>query len=1800
MAAPCSFPLLVRGSWDPDPPKNLSIKLQVYFQSRKRSGGGECVVRAEPGSPSTFVVLFSNEDVRQNVLQRGNHELVWPEKGTFRLTVELPTPPDEVQDDHAEQVPSRESVPKEDAREPEVSKESDTEVSLNRRAEKLDAVPKECEDIPSLVVFENLQENVTDIMLTLLVENVSGLSANNDDFQVEFVQDLNVAVVSFKKQIDILRFIEVCTRYSAKQLQLSLRPLEVTKVIRVENLPPGVDECYLKLLFENPHSGGGTIERIQYLHKESSALVEFSDRKVLDTIMTKKFTFKKMPLSVFPYYPSLGTALYGKEKPLIKLPAPLEVPLGLPLWKFLQKKNHLIDEINSEMERCHCELIWPQRDGVIVIRPAPTLVGQGRQRIYSWSEDTSRTFSNIIAKYPVITFDVAPVVWESIKNDIEDDEVLIEFDALVEKVTFVGKSEDIQNIEPQIKKSVETLTEKMKKEQQSLKEIMSISLARYSLLCCSDLLEKLRKECPEVEISYDADTGHLCLKGLRADVYKVKCEIQEVVHTMVQKNVQVPSEVFQFLQKVDCQQFSKSLFRDKKILATYELKDASILLTGSSPQDLTEAEKQMASDLTYKRIIVEDKNVLKHKRWKAHISNLLKKHNSPSKTVMIDELTSDTKAEVIIAGWVRKVNEIYHLLFDFVEKHTKIEKVVELKSFIVAQYLRGEKRQTWSNIKNRNVQLTFRLENKQKAILLTGPKNEVLEAVKIIQKTQESVYVKSISIEKPGAKHFFQDKERYYRSEVRQKFGCYIGLQEEETKGDAGGKQCRVRASLAPGVSLLVHQGDLTQFPVEVVVNAANEDLKHSGGLAAALLKAAGPELLLDCFEIVKKKGKVQPGNAVVSIPGKLPCHRLIHAVGPKWKTEEAQSCIDLLKRAVRESLRLAEKHQHRSIAIPAISSGVFGFPLDQCVETIVLAIKESFQPNQSGGSLREIYLVDSSQKTVEAFAETVKMLFKDTVSDNASPPSLPLADQPTPRKDPEIGSILISHEGLSIRLVIGEVRDVRTDAIVNSISSDLVLTNGLLSRAILEKAGPELQTELDQLRQNVPVKTGTVLTTGGYNLHCQLVLHVVPLQWGSNNTLSRKIMKDIIRDCLQMTETWYLESITFPAIGTGNLGFPKTLFAELIISEVLEFSSKNQLDTLKEVHFLLHPSDHGTIQAFSDAFATRLSGNPISDKIPTAADTQGLYGTVSSPNLEVHEMKIGPIIFQVASGDITKEAADVIVNSTSATFSLKSGVSKAILEGAGPDVEVECSLQVQQGKHNYIITKGGRLRCKNIIHVIGGNNVKKSVTCILQECEKLNYESICLPAIGTGSAKQDPDIVAKAMMDAIEEFIQKGSVHSVKKVKVVIFLRQVLDVFYTNMKKREGSPFSPQPSRLSKFASFLGLSRQPKKNPSPMVLKKEAESAVFQVCGDNERNIRNAISWIQDLIEKEQFTYTNEDECIRDFDEKNDQELKTLQKTLNIDLFLDYQKPLIKVCGITRDVMTASRMIEDIIKRVRGAKEQESQANCISEFIEWQYNDNNTFCSFDKMTNLQLENAKRAKQKTVSVKIKNQSYTVDLHTRTATSANGHSLPVQRLCKFEVETPTNWTDMKQQTSCVVKLQPGNPEYNIVANKFNESCSNFRIVKIERVQNPDLWNCYRAKKKTMDAKNVQTSNEKLLFHGTDASSVPYVNQNGFNRSYAGKNAVAYGKGTYFAVNASYCARDTYSRPDVNGFKYMYYVRVLTGVYTHGDSSLIVPPSKNPQDPTDQYDTVTDNVQNPTLFVVFYDYQAYPEYLITFTK
>ncbi|XP_074070760.1 LOW QUALITY PROTEIN: protein mono-ADP-ribosyltransferase PARP14 [Macrotis lagotis] len=1786
----------------------LEKKLLKYFQSPKKSGGGECTVKAGPAE-DTFWIEFLEREARQRVLERENHELELPGEEKLKLTVRSPATK-EVGKDNEEQIPTEESKIKDSVQEEDVSEDQDTDLPPKRRLTKTE----DSKNVPFLIALKNLQELENEYLLILLVENISGLSKNEGDFEIEIIPEVKTAVITFLKPFDTKTFVDVFSQNRiVKEKKIFIEPLEETRTILVENLPPDVNENYIALFFENPNNGGGSVTNVECFPKDNSALIQFSEIKEVKSILTQNLLFNNNPISMYPYYHSLGTALYGKAMPSVKLPEPLRVPIEPYLWKFLQKFNQVIVEITSTMEKYHCMLTWPRpncKEPKVILSPSMNLVSQTRTKrniIRKWTEEVSEKFSCLISEYQVINYRVDPVVWEDIRNSIENESILIEFNNLQDTVISVGRLEDVQKTDPQMRTLIERSTQKIERDKQNIKENLTVCPGRFSILFKNGLEETLHKEHPELKVTYDALTKSIDLSGLATDVYKAKSEILEELQSLVQKSLHLPPEIIQFLQQVNCETFYESLFKAEKIPAAYELEGEAVVLIGSSSQVLSEAEEHMKKLLHFKCINVIDSEILNDSQWKTLIDNLDKKHNCSSKTVIIEQQNSENGVVIMIAGCTSPVCESYQELYEFIKENTKIEELVTVKNLVVIEYIKEENKQIWKKLKKKNVKVDFKTLTYPRGISLSGSKGEVEKGVAMIKKILDSIYVRNFCIDKPGAKSLFKDKEEMYKTQAKVKYNCLIWLQEdgnESNKDSIEGQNVHCKITLESGILLTVQKGDLTQFSADVVVNAANEDLKHHGGLAAALSKAAGPELKRECDQIIQQHGKVFPGCAVISTSGQLPYQQVIHAVGPQWNQEHAHRCVQLLKIAITECLHLANIHGYTSIAIPALTSGNFGFPLKLCAETIIQSIKENFQDPQIKNSLKEIHLVDSSEKTVQALSKAARTIFKDILPSNDSLSHTLSENQKTSlRKSTEHRNVLDfiqTREHLNIILMKGDVQDAETDIIVNSIPSNLHLGSGLLSQALLKRAGPELQEELNTIGREA-VKIGDVFLTKGYNLDCKFVLHVLAPQWDNGAGSSQKIMEDIIRECLMNAASLSSTSITFPAIGTGNLKFPKSLFAKLILSEVFKFSSSGSLKNLKEVYFLLHPSDIKNIQAFESEFLKYADKNSASGRVSNTSDTQDVFDTISSPAFGIYETKIGPITFQIFNGDIIQEDSDVIINSTDNTFTLKNGVSKAILKAAGPAVESECATLAVNHPRNFIVTQGGNLRCKKIIHVIGGNDVKQTISEVLQECEQMKYESISLPAIGTGQAQKDPTDVAESIIEAIEDFAQKRSGQSVKKVRIVIFLKELLEVFHDAMKKRIRSKPPTSTSVISKIKSFFGFASQAPKKQENMTLEKIKKSATFQVCGEDKANVESTISWIQDLILKEHVSHSFSDSSIQSFGEKEFSELNELHKRLNITIDINLGKTKINVTGTSQDVWNASLEIDNMMKRVHSRVNEESKAEELSKITQWQYNDNGVFKPFDKITNLYLEDARKGKKNNIVVKIENENYTVDFNTNLATNGKGHTLQVYCSKKSEVEIPNYWDDMKEeQNLLLVDLPPGHQEYMQVKVHFCQTCPNYTIEKIQRIQNKKLWKYYETKKILMDEQNKQTKNERYLFHGTDCSSLSHVNSHGFNRSYAGKNATAWGKGTYFAVKAQYSANDTYSKPDTNGKKHMYYVRVLTGDYTVGNASLLVPPSKNSQDASVLYDSVTDNMKNPSLFVIFYDNQSYPDYLITFRK
>ncbi|XP_066579850.1 protein mono-ADP-ribosyltransferase PARP12-like [Amia ocellicauda] len=163
------------------------------------------------------------------------------------------------------------------------------------------------------------------------------------------------------------------------------------------------------------------------------------------------------------------------------------------------------------------------------------------------------------------------------------------------------------------------------------------------------------------------------------------------------------------------------------------------------------------------------------------------------------------------------------------------------------------------------------------------------------------------------------------------------------------------------------------------------------------------------------------------------------------------------------------------------------------------------------------------------------------------------------------------------------------------------------------------------------------------------------------------------------------------------------------------------------------------------------------------------------------------------------------------------------------------------------------------------------------------------------------------------------------------------------------------------------------------------------------------------------------------------------------------------------------------------------------------------------------------------------------------------------------------------------------EFKTVETAFRKTMNTNQIHKIERIQNPSLWKVFQWQKEQMEkSKEGKEVDERFLFHGTKAELIDPICEQNFDWRICGVNGTSYGKGSYFARDASYSNK--YSKVK-DGHKYMFFVRVLAGEFTKGHSNIVRPPIL--------YDSCVNSTTDPTIFVIFEKYQIYPEYLIEYS-
>jgi O-acetyl-ADP-ribose deacetylase len=167
-------------------------------------------------------------------------------------------------------------------------------------------------------------------------------------------------------------------------------------------------------------------------------------------------------------------------------------------------------------------------------------------------------------------------------------------------------------------------------------------------------------------------------------------------------------------------------------------------------------------------------------------------------------------------------------------------------------------------------------------------------------------------------------------------------------------------------------KGDITRIAVDAIVNAANSHLAGGGGVDGAVHRAGGPEIMRELDEIRERIGRCETGSAVVTGAGRLPAKYVFHAVGPRYRDGQHGES-ELLRSCYSTCLKLAADHDVKTISFPSISTGIYGYPIEEAATIALITIVEWLR--QHTGSVRTVKMVQFSDHDHDVFRRIAQNL---------------------------------------------------------------------------------------------------------------------------------------------------------------------------------------------------------------------------------------------------------------------------------------------------------------------------------------------------------------------------------------------------------------------------------------------------------------------------------------------------------------------------------------------------------------------------------------------------------------------------------------------------------------------------------------------------------------------------------------------------------------------------------------------------------------------------------------------------------
>ena len=519
-----------------------------------------------------------------------------------------------------------------------------------------------------------------------------------------------------------------------------------------------------------------------------------------------------------------------------------------------------------------------------------------------------------------------------------------------------------------------------------IKTHIELPSEKIQLLSSAGCLKDLEKE---LSVTIKEDEGKLAITGSESHISRAESKLNLKLHNIKTSSLQITDAMWEFLKNQMTSNTMSKFMEDQKIVITLANKKKAVKIIAMSEKDLGNGMDEFQKILGEVEVTLNDNEMLfiNTQRGLQALNTLA----SSPELFLMDRSYQLIKFTGLLSKCHAAKQELAQLF-----KENAFEEIVIPSS-------KGRTKAILSIFKDHIDKLV--MENKDSQVSVKASKDECSIQVKGVGKSVKSIAGEINNISKcickeelvfrnPGSSIVVAlDKFQHMIDGLEKDKRVVIFRREEDTGesmptediedefdviNDYKPSRLICRYQTDNGLQLAVFQGDITKHKADAIINPANTRLSLGGGVAGAIRSAGGSVIQDECYTFVRAHGSVMDGDVVTTSAGRLPCKKVIHAVGPIWpsnahhlsRREERdyqESSKFYLDKVMKNVLKEAEKKKCRVIAVPAISSGIFGFPKDLCAKILVSATIDK-SSRKTFRSLKEVHFVNIDDPTVQVF----------------------------------------------------------------------------------------------------------------------------------------------------------------------------------------------------------------------------------------------------------------------------------------------------------------------------------------------------------------------------------------------------------------------------------------------------------------------------------------------------------------------------------------------------------------------------------------------------------------------------------------------------------------------------------------------------------------------------------------------------------------------------------------------------------------------------------------------------------------